>query len=93
MSKLMTLDPVIVEELSLDEMMLVIGGNDADNKGVPNNSTGTCTGTNNGSGTCLGTNALDGTCQGTNNESGKCGGTNNGSGSCGVVPITPNPGS
>ena len=51
-----------LERLEENELILVRGGEDPDDK-APNNGDGSCSGTNNGSGKC----------GGVNNSSGRCG--------------------
>ena len=62
MNDLMNLPSLILERLEENELILVRGGEDPDDK-APNNGDGSCSGTNNGSGKC----------GGDNNSSGRCG--------------------
>ena len=83
MKKFMSLPVGLLEELSENEMILVLGG-DASILAV-NNGLGKCDGINNAGGTCSGE---------ANNGDGRCdnGKVNNGNGLCGVLPPPPNPG-
>ena len=62
MNDLMNLHSLILERVEENELILVRGGEDPDDK-APNNGDGSCSGTNNGSGKC----------GGVNNSSGRCG--------------------
>ena len=55
MNDLMNLPSLILERLEENELILVRGGEDPDDK-APNNGDGSCSGTNNGSGKCGGVN-------------------------------------
>ena len=52
MNDLMNLPSLILERLEENELILVRGGEDPDDK-APNNGDGSCSGTNNGSGLSL----------------------------------------
>lgn len=73
MKKFLRFPVEILEELSINEMVVLTGGTSDTTITSPNNASGVCSGTNN----------QDGLCGGTNNHTGRCSGVNNHMGTCG----------